>query len=84
MPYFFIRTVNASFKSRDGGANYETAEEAMKSGSLAALAIVADEMRSGLTAASVEITIEDRNGAPVSRAVMSMAFTQLLTVEGRP
>lgn len=78
MPHYFIRALNADFTSRDAGSDYDQPGQALDKGVEAAVAIAADEVLRGQSNASVEVTIELADGAPVLRSVVTLSVSPLM------
>lgn len=78
MPLLFLRAVNATFISRDDGAEYDSAEHALAYGVKGAAAFIADELGEGRTSAAIEICVEEESGAAILRSIVSMSVAPLL------
>lgn len=84
MPRFFIRALNAEFSSRDAGSDYDEPRQALDRGVEAAIAITADEILKGHSNASVEVTVELADGAPVLRSVVTLSVSPLIATRTEP
>lgn len=79
MPLLFIHATNAEFDSRDDGVDYETPEQALAAGVQSAIGMVAEEVRTGGTSAAIEVCIEQEDGTPVRRSVVTLCVAPLFT-----
>ena len=77
MPRFFIRLVNSSFESVDGGHDYDDLPSAMKIAEASAADIAAADLKAGLTSSIVDVCIENASGVIVARSGVSMARSRL-------
>jgi hypothetical protein len=78
MALLFIHAINAEYQSCDAGAEYGRPEDALAAGVRSAAILVADEIGKGLAAASVEVRVEQADGTPMLRSVVSLSVTPLL------
>jgi len=81
MPHFYIRTVNCDFVSRDQGADYARAEDALAIGVESAVSIGADEVIGGARSAAVEVRVEGSDGKAILRSVVAVSVSPLSIAE---
>lgn len=81
MPFYFTRALNAEFHSRDDGAHYARAQDAMAQAIGSAMAMASEEVdcRVGNAASSVEIVIEEADGKVALRSVVTVAHAALMS-----
>ena len=81
MPFLFIRICNSDFQSRDEGAHYESVEDALAFGVEGAVGVARDEVRSGASAAAVEVRVEGGGGETMLRSVVAISISPLSIVD---
>lgn len=78
MPKLYIHAINSEFRSRDSGSEYDRPEEALPQALRSAAALAIDEIHKGKTNAAIEVRIEQADGTPLLRSVLSMSVSALL------
>lgn len=78
MPKFYIHAINSVFRSRDEGSEYDKPEDALTMAIQSATAIAADEINSGKPSTAIEVRIEEADGTPLLRSVISLSVAPLL------
>lgn len=78
MPKLYIHAINCDFRSRDNGSEYEQPEDALRPAIESAAALAVDELHKGKTSAAIEVRIEQADGMPVLRSVVSLSVASLL------
>ncbi|MGI4797931.1 MAG: DUF6894 family protein [Janthinobacterium lividum] len=73
----FIHATDSTFHSRDEGAEYERAEDALAFGVGSAIALIAEEINRGKNSAAVEISVRLEDGTSVLRSVVSVSVARL-------
>ena len=84
MPRLFIHVLNARFESRDDGADYDNAEEAMAAGVRSALGIIGDEIDGGQPNAAVDVCIQQEDGTALLRSVVVLSVAPLMAEPRSP
>jgi hypothetical protein len=79
MPTYVVHALNAEFSSRDIESEYDSAATALATGVEGAVRMVADEVRAGKTTASVVVTVEQPDGQPTLRSVVTLAVSALMS-----
>ena len=82
MPKLVIHVLNSAFHSRDDGADYDRAEDALDAGVRSALGIITDEINGGRQSAAVDVCIEREDGTFALRSVVALSVSPLLTERG--
>ena len=77
MPFLFIKTLNATFQSKDDGVDYDRPEDALAAGVNGALEIVRDEIKQGKAHAAVDVCIEQKDGKVILRSVVAVSVSPL-------
>ena len=78
MPKLYIHAINSEFRSRDNGSDYDQPEDALPEAVRSAAALAVDEIHKGKTNAAIEVRIEQADGTPLLRSVLSMSVSALL------
>ena len=78
MPMFTIETTNADFKAMADEVAFDGVDDALAVGIRGAVKMAGDEVVSGVTAASVLVSINDAAGSPVRRAIVSISVSSML------
>lgn len=79
VPQFFIRARDGRIHHIDDGAEYPSAEAALKLGVRGAAAIALDELAAGKQSAAVEVSIELKDGTCILCSVVSLSVSSLTT-----
>ncbi|WP_375391583.1 hypothetical protein [uncultured Sphingomonas sp.] len=79
MPRYSIRTTNSVFEGNDDDAVFDRPEDALTSGIQGAIQISAEEIASGKLCAAVDVCVDDEDGTPLLRSVVSLSVAPLLT-----
>ena len=80
MSLLFIHLVNSKFESRDDGEEYGRPEAALQAGIRGALGVAADEVLAGRPNSAVELIVEQKDGTPVFRSLVTIAVSPLLSM----
>lgn len=78
MSFLFLHAINAEFRSRDDGAEYSSPEHALAAGVRDAAALAVDEIYKGKANVAVEMRVEQPDGTPLLRSVVSIVVAPLL------
>lgn len=78
MPKLYIHAIDSEFHSRDTGNEYDLPEDALPAAVRSAAALAVDEIQKGKTNAAIEVRIEQADGTPLLRSVLSMSVSALL------
>jgi hypothetical protein len=81
MPKFYIHAINSEFRSRDEGREYNQPENALIEAVRSAAALAVDEIHKGKMNAAVEVRIEQADGTPLLRSVVSMSVSTLMPID---
>jgi hypothetical protein len=80
MPKLYIHAINSDFRSRDDGNEYAQPEDVLPMAIRSAAALAVDEIYKGKTNAAIEVRIEQADGTPLLRSVVSMSVSALMPV----
>ncbi|UAK25511.1 DUF6894 family protein [Sphingomonas nostoxanthinifaciens] len=78
MPTLYIHAINSEFRSRDGGSEYDRPEDALTEAIQSAAAMAIDEIHKGKATAAIEVRVEQADGTPLLRSVVSMSVSALM------
>jgi hypothetical protein len=81
MPKLYIHAINSECRSRDSGSEYDRPEEALSEAVRSAAAMAVDEIHKGKTNVAVEVRIEQADGTPLLRSVLSMSVSALMPID---
>lgn len=80
MPKLYIHAINSEFSSRDDGIEYDRPEDALTTAVQSAAPMALDEIYAGKTNAAIEVRIEQADGTPLHRLVVSMSVSTLMPI----
>lgn len=78
MPKLHIHAINSEFSARDDGVEYPRPEDALATAVRSAAAMALDDVYDGKTNVAIEVRIEQADGTPLLRSVVTLSVAALL------